>query len=112
MDGAATEQDSCPAWSPFTVIGEPLVKQRDCAALFVCRSTEHKDDDVLRTGYVNTSFAVLGENEPSSPLRPGILIPLHERIARLPQPAFDQQIERRRQMRRVLRVDILDALES
>ena len=103
VHASATEHDARvltdwsrrPDRSSETVPGcELRVQLRDRLGLFVCCSSDDEDDDVLRSGH-----AVWRD-----------ILPVDVRVARLFQPAFQEQIDRFGKMGRMLRIYILDAL--
>lgn len=103
MHASATEHDA-RVWTDWSrrpdrsreiVSGRELrVQLRDSLGLFVRRPSDDEDDDVLRSGHA---------------VRRDVL-PVNVRVARLFQPTFQEKIDRFGQMRRMLRIYILDAL--
>ena len=84
-----------PDRSSETVPGRELrIQLRDRLGLFVRCPSDDEDDDVLRSGH-----AVWRD-----------VLPVDIWVARLFQPAFQEQIDRFGKMGRMLRIYVLDAL--
>lgn len=85
MDKGTADDDPC-------LSGKLLIQQRDRSRLLMCRSPEHEDDDVLW------------------PLDAGVFVAFHKRVGGFTESTFEQEVERLREMGRMLCVDVLDAL--